>query len=181
MTLPAFETPRLTLRSIAQNDAEGLQEAYGNALAMRHWDLPPSRDASQTAERIRASAEADPRWHGMWAIQTHAGRFTGAINYHAHSESQRRLALGWIVVPSFWRQGIMTEAAPPVISHCFTQLNVHRIEARIEPANVSSWRLAAKLGFTEEGLLRDWLIVAGEFRSIVMYSLLRPEQRSRPC
>src|SRR5205814_9569441 len=99
MALPVFETPRLTLRSITAHDAEGLHEAYGDADAMRHWDLPPSRDASQTAERIRMSAEADPRWHGMWAIQTHAGRFVGAINYHAHNEQQRRLALGWIVVP----------------------------------------------------------------------------------
>jgi ribosomal-protein-alanine N-acetyltransferase len=77
----------------------------------------------------------------------------------------------------------MTEAAPPVISHCFGHLNAHRIEARIEPENVSSRRLAAKLGFSEEGSLRDWLCIAGEFRSIVMYSLLCTEweQRSRPC
>ena len=198
MTLPVFETPRLTLRSIIAADAEGLHEAYGDADAMRHWDHPPSGDVSQTAEGIRMSAEADPRWHGMWAIQTHAGRFVGAINYHAHNEQQRRLALGWIVVPSCWRQGLMTEAGPPVISHCFTRLNVHRIEARIEPENLSSRRLAAKLGFTEEGTLRDWLCVAGEFRSVVMYSLLRTEwmtrlealpypnplsfqERSRPC
>src|SRR5436190_18644079 len=87
MALPVFETPRLTLRSITAHDAEGLHEAYGDADAMRHWDLPPSRDVSQTAERIRMSAEADPRWHGMWAIQTHAGRFVGAINYHGTTNS----------------------------------------------------------------------------------------------
>jgi hypothetical protein len=40
MTPPVFETPRLTLR---------------------YWDHPPSRDVSQTAERIRMSAEVDPR------------------------------------------------------------------------------------------------------------------------
>jgi [ribosomal protein S5]-alanine N-acetyltransferase len=180
MTLPVFETARLTLRPITTHDAEGLHEAFGNADAMRHWDLLPSRDVSQTAERIATSAEADPRRHGMWAIRTHAGRFVGAINYHAHNEQQRRLAVGWIVVPSCWRQGLMTEAAPPMISHCFTHLNVHRIEAHIEPENLSSRRLAARLGFTEEGLLRDWLCIAGEFRCVVMYSRLRTE-RSRPC
>jgi RimJ/RimL family protein N-acetyltransferase len=98
MTLPVFETPHLALRSITEHDAEGLHEAYGDADAMRHWDLPPSVDVSQTVERILAFAEADARWHGMWAIQTYAGRFAGAINYHAHCEHQRRLALGWIVV-----------------------------------------------------------------------------------
>ena len=179
MTLPVFETLRLTLRSITEHDAEGLHEAYADAEAMRRWDHPPSRDVSQTAERIRTSAEVDPRWHGIWAIQTHAGRFVGAINYHAHNEQQRRLALGWILVPSSWRQGLMTEAAPPVISHCFTGLNVHRIEALIEPQNQPSRGLAAKLGFTEEGTLRDWLCVAGEFRSVVMYSLLPTEWMAR--
>src|SRR5437879_9539573 len=151
MTLPVFETPRLTLRSITAHDAEGLHEAYGDADAMRRWDLRPSRDVSQTAERIRMSAEADPRWHGMWAIQ------------------QRRLALGWIVVPSCWRQGLMTEAARPVISHCFTRLNAHRIEARIEPENVSSRRLAAKLRFTEDGLLRGGLCVRGDVPTLRSY------------
>jgi ribosomal-protein-alanine N-acetyltransferase len=179
MTLPVFETPRLTLRSITEQDAHGLHEAYRDADAMRYWDHPPSVDVSQTAERIRVSVEIDARWHGMWAIQTRAGRFAGAINYHARSEAQRRLAIGWIVVPSLWRQGLMTEAAPPVIAHCFRHLNAHRIEARIEPENVSSRRLAAKLGFSEEGVLRDWLCVAGEFRSVVMYSLLGTERMPR--
>jgi ribosomal-protein-alanine N-acetyltransferase len=66
-----------------------------------------------------------------------------------------------------------------VISHCFPHLNVHRIEARIEPENLSSRRLAAKLGFTEEGVLRDWLFVAGEFRSVIMYRLVRPDWTTR--
>src|SRR4030095_12702142 len=94
MTLPVFETPRLSLRPITEHHAEGLHEAYGDAAAMRHWDHPTCGDVSQTAERIRMSADADPRWHGMWAIQTHAGRFVGAVNYHAHNEGERRPARG---------------------------------------------------------------------------------------
>lgn len=90
----------------------------------------------ERAKADRGNRKADPRWHGMWAIETHAGRFARAINYHAHNEHHRRLALGWIVVPSSWRQGIMTEAVPRVISHCFTRLNAHRIEARIELENL---------------------------------------------
>jgi ribosomal-protein-alanine N-acetyltransferase len=73
----------------------------------------------------------------------------------------------------------MTEAAPPVIAHCFRHLNAHRTEASIELENLASRRLAAKLRFTEEGTLRDWLCVAGEFRSVVMYSLLGTERMPR--
>ena len=69
---------------------------------------------------------------------------------------------------------MMTEAIRIARPH------VHRVEARMEPDNVSSRRPAAKPGFTEEGTLRDWLCVAGEFRNVVMYSRLRTEW-SRPC
>jgi RimJ/RimL family protein N-acetyltransferase len=48
-----------------------------------------------------------------------------------------------------------------------------------EPENLSSRRLAAKLGFIEEGTLRDWLCVASAFRSVVMYSLLRTDSMTR--
>jgi len=97
MTLPMFETPRLTLRPITAHDAEGLHEAYGDADSMRHWDHPPSRDVSQTAERIRMSADADPRWHGMWAIQTHAGRFVArsTITRTTNSNGDSRSGGSW--------------------------------------------------------------------------------------
>jgi RimJ/RimL family protein N-acetyltransferase len=51
----------------------------------------------------------------------------------------------------------------------------HRIEAAIEAQNIASRTLAAKLGFTQEGELRDWLWVNGQVRSVLMYSLLQPE------
>src|SRR5262245_232799 len=115
----------------------------------------------------------------MWAVQMRDGRFAGAINYHAHNPQARRLAVGWIVVPSLWRKAVMAEAAPLVLGHCFAQLNAHRIEARIEPENAASRRLAARLGFVEEGVLRDWIRVGDEFRSVIMYRLLAPEWATR--
>ena len=163
MTLPVFETPRLILRSIAEHDAAGLHEAYGDADAMRHWDLPPSGNVSQTAERIRLAAEADPRWHGMWSIQTHRAGLRAQSTTTPTTSITDDLRSGGSRCHRSGAQGIMTEAVPPVISHCFTHLNAHRIEARIEPENVSSRRLAVKLRFTEEGLLRDWLCVAGGY------------------
>jgi RimJ/RimL family protein N-acetyltransferase len=69
----------------------------------------------------------------------------------------------------------MHEAMFALLSHCFDRLETHRVEAEIEPANDRSARLAERLGFQREGLLRDRLNVAGEPRSCWMYSLLRQE------
>ena len=179
MTLPAFETRRLVLRSIEEGDAQGLHAAYGDAEAMRFWDAPPSVDVAETASRIRQTLAVERRWHGMWAIVARSGGFAGMINYHAVDPRNRRLALSWIVAPAFWRQGLMTEAAEAVLAHCFSAMEMHRIEALIEPENTASRRLATRLGFTQESdLLRDRLYVGGQYRNILMYGLLQADWAS---
>jgi [ribosomal protein S5]-alanine N-acetyltransferase len=71
----------------------------------------------------------------------------------------------------------MQEAVGAVLNHCFTTLDIHRVEAEIEVENIRSARLAQRLGFQHEGLLRDRLFVANQPRTVQMYGLLRSEGR----
>jgi|SRR6516164_4275631 len=175
MSLPILTTDRLLLREIAESDAEGLHAAYGDAKAMRFWNFPATGTVAETASRIKGALAGGRITHGVWAIVHHDGTFVGMINYHHREARNRRLELGWIVVPTYWRQGIMTEAADAVLRHCFRAMNTHRIEALIETENLSSLALATKLGFANEGLLRDRLFVDSSFRSVQMHALLKPD------
>ena len=135
---------------------------------MRFWDAPPSSDETETRARIRESFATSPQWHAAFAMLRHGdGQFVGMVNY-ARWPPSRRLALGWIVAPQWWNRGFASEAASALLRHCFIALDAHRIEARIEPDNMASLRLAERLGFRREGLLRDWLFVEGEPRDVLL-------------
>ena len=176
LSVPEFQTDRLRLRGLVPEDAPGLHLAYGNPDSMRFWDGPPGRSITETEERIRRSLATDPSWHVAWALLTRQdAQFVGMVNYHGRQDAHRRLALGWILVPRHERQGYMSEALRALLGYCFETLHMHRVEAEIEPANVRSLRLAERLGFRSEGLLRDRLWVSSEPRSIFMYALLRTE------
>jgi ribosomal-protein-alanine N-acetyltransferase len=184
MKLTALKTERLILRQIEESDAKGLHDAYGDPEAMRFWDFPATRTVDETAKCIRNSRGVAQKWHACWAIVPRAarddGRCIGLINYHHREPWNRRLELGWILAPAYWRQGLMTEAATAVLHHCFSEMGTHRIEATIEPENIASRVLVTKLGFVQEGgLLRDRLCVAGEFRGVLMYGLLQPDWARR--
>lgn len=182
--VPDLLTPRLLLRPLSLADAPGLHRAYGDAGAMRFWDAPPSPDLAETERRVRLSVEASPTWHAAWAVvHKDRDRFVGMVNYHARQPWNRRLAVGWILVPGAQGHGWMTEAAAALLDHCFGALGTHRVEAEIEPGNVRSANLAERLHFRREGLLRDRLCVGGVPRPVVMWSLLRPEWpgTSRPA
>lgn len=174
--LPTFETERLIVRQIEEGDAEGLYSAYGDPAAMRFWNFPAQQSVGDSLASIKWVRRRGTVQHGMWAIvQRRGGSFAGMINYHSREMRDRRLELGWIVVPAHWRQGMMTEAARPVIEFCFKRLKTHRIEALIEAENIASRALAARLGFVEEGLLRNRSYLQGEFRSVLMYALLQAD------
>lgn len=179
--VPELGAERVRLRRLALADAPGLHEAYADPGSMRFWDALPSRDIAETEARIRRSTSAEPSWYAAWAVlATRDDAFIGMVNYHARQSWNRRLAVGWILSPRFEGRGYMTEAMHALLRHCFDGLGTHRVEAEIEPDNVRSVRLAERLGFRREGLLRDRLCVADEPRSIWMYALLQPEWNA-PC
>jgi ribosomal-protein-alanine N-acetyltransferase len=57
-------------------------------------------------------------------------------------------------------------------------MSLHRIEALIEPPNLPSQRLVEKLGFTREGLLRDYEFTRGKFDNLYIYSLLKTDVKN---
>lgn len=180
IAVPVLETPRLRLRHWEEADAGALHAAFGDAETMRFWDSPPRRDVADTTAMVRESRTADPRFHAAFAITLRdGGDPVGMANYHDRRPLFRRLAVGWMLIKAWQHRGIMREAVPALLNHCFEQLDTHRVEARIEAANAPSVRLADWLGFQREGLMRDWMFVAGEPRSPYMHALLRPDWEAR--
>jgi ribosomal-protein-alanine N-acetyltransferase len=178
--LSELETPRLLLRPWDEADAEALHAAFGDPETMRFWAFPPRRDLPETVDMIRESRAVDPQIHAAFAITLRdTGEPVGMVNYHERRPIHRRLALGWILVRSWQHRGIMREAVPALLNHCFDRLDTNRIEARIEAENTPSVRLAEWLGFAREGLMRDWMFVGGEPRSPHLHALLLSDWAAR--
>lgn len=89
--------------------------------------------------------------------------------------------LGYWVGEPFARQGYTLEAARLVLGLAFGALRLHRIEASCMPENSASLGVLAKLGFQEEGRLRQALHIAGTWRDHVLLSLLREENDATPA
>ena len=64
-----------------------------------------------------------------------------------------------------------------LVASRFKDLDTHRVEATIQPENVASIRLAERLGFRWEGVLRDRSLVDGTYRTVAINALLENEFR----
>lgn len=96
-----------------------------------------------------------------------------------YESSHERASVGYELHQEYWRQGIAAEAMKAVIEYGFSNWKLHRIQALIELENISSQKLVEKLGFHQEGLLREYERTCGKFDDLYMYSLLKREWKER--
>ena len=81
--------------------------------------------------------------------------------------------LGYGLFADFTGRGYATDAVRLMIRYAFTKLKLHRIEANIQPENMASIKLVARLGFSKEGFSPKYLKIGGQWRDHERWALIR--------
>ena len=176
---PTFATKRLRLRPFRGIDLKAMHALYGDADNLRYWSVPASPDLAATRRQMRWHLVYKPRHYVMWAIEEKKSRkVVGMINYHHRNLREKRVDVGWLLLPEFQGEGYMAEAGSALLRHLFDDLGIHKVEALIHPDNKPSAALAKRLGFRlEGGPIRDRWSVSDQWHSVMIYGLIAGEER----
>ena len=92
---------------------------------------------------------------GHWAtFEKETGALVGAVGLRQHDDwtaTPYNIEVGWLIGKEFWNRGYATEAARPFIPYAFDRLGLDRLICIVAPENISSRRVAEKLGFRVAG------------------------------
>ena len=83
--------------------------------------------------------------------------------------------LGYWIDRAVAGRGMASLAVALVCDHAFGPIGLHRLQADIRPENGPSQRLVKRLGFAQEGLLRRYLDIDGDWRDHLSFALLAEE------
>jgi len=103
----------------------------------------------------------------------------GDLGYNAFWTRDHRAEIGYQLSPEYWRRGLMTGALSRIIDYGFDHLALNKIEATVNVNNDRSSGLLRKLGFQQEGTLRDYRNRRGVFGDALFFGLLRREWAER--
>ena len=84
----------------------------------------------------------------------------------------RKAKIGYYIDSRFSGKGIVNSAVSTVLEFCFGALALNRIELRCAPENLPSKRVAERLGFLHEGVLRQEECLNGVFVDQHVYAML---------
>jgi RimJ/RimL family protein N-acetyltransferase len=168
-------TERLRLRPVVVDDAEAFLRWRSRAEVVRFmyqppWDLPTAQAKLSTwstapfeevGDVLVLAIEADGDVIGEAMLKWAAGA--------------RQAELGYALHPDVSGRGLATEAARATLELAFTTYGFHRVYARIDEENVSSVRVAERLGMRLEAHLLENDLRDGVWSNEVVYALLDRE------
>jgi len=178
---PSLSTKRLQLREIVASDAPALLAIHGDREAMKWFGSDPLADLEAAGKVIAGFAnmrqQPNPgvRWGIVRADAARGGVLLGTCGLFRWNRGWRTCLTGYELARQAQGQGYMTEALRAIFAWGFETMELERIEAQVHPLNTPSLALLKRLGFVEEGLLREAGLWMGERRDLVQLGLLKRE------
>jgi ribosomal-protein-alanine N-acetyltransferase len=176
-TFPVLETARLRLRELEPDDADALFAVFSDPKVMAGHGTPVYKDVAEAHKLINWYANAFNEKRALrWAITFQENNTVlGTCGYHDIAAYHHRAEIGYELNSAYWRQGIMFEAVRAVVRYGLAEMGFHRIEAIVDPKNPASANLLRKVGFREEGYLRQRFYEDGRFVDDWFFSILATE------
>lgn len=109
---------------------------------------------------------------GIFLNQTN--KLIGSIALYKFNPSMKCL-LGYFLDKDHYGKGYATEAVKLILNFAFKEIGFHRVEAGVMPRNIGSIRVLEKVGFTREGLARDYISINGVWEDHYMFSILESD------
>lgn len=176
MSGPTFRTKRLHLRLIQDADVdfilEGLSDTRVTQYYAVHYD---TLEAVQ--EQMQFYRDLLEKGTGIWWAFSLEGesKLIGACGLSSLDKVHQKAEIGFWLLPAYWGKGYIPEAVAAILPYCFEVLQLNRIEAIVEGENIASAKVLEKVGFRNEGNLRESEFKNGKFIDLLYFSLLKKE------
>ena len=186
-TRTRIDTPRLRLLAPDPEPALGQAAAVAaylarNAAHLAPWDPPraPDDDEPDAVQgRLVTGAAAfgaGLAWRWWLVPADEPGRVIGSVSLSNLSRGAfQNCSVGYALDAACQGHGLMLEALQAVVAEAFSPaINLHRLQAAVQPENRRSLAVLARAGLTDEGLARNYLYIAGAWRDHRLLALTNP-------
>jgi RimJ/RimL family protein N-acetyltransferase len=159
----------VVLRRLREDDAAAYAGAFRDDAELgRLLGTDEDPDEKSVRERLGRTSElavADPETDAFW----------GTVILHSYDKRHRRCEVGFWLIPAARGRGVGSAAVLLIVSWAMRELDLLRVEMTTTPDNAGVDALAARLGFTREGVLRKRNVERGQRVDVVWYGVLREE------
>lgn len=112
---------------------------------------------------------------GIW----YEGELAGVVGHNIIDWSNRLSLLGYWLGAGFEGKGVMTRSCRALVNHAFLELGLNRLDIRCAVENSRSRAIPERLGFRQEGVIRQAERLYGRFVDHVVYGMLASDWQNQ--
>lgn len=167
-----LETNRLVLREANAGDIPFFYALVHNEEAARYQIWRYSTDINEYGRIFMDALEesASPRRTTYELVVTIDHQPIGYCGFMIDSADDARAELFYAYIPDAWGRGYASEAAIAMSDFALDDVGVHRLWATAHPSNIASQRVLEKCGMTQEGVMRNYRYMHGEWADRLLYA-----------
>lgn len=166
------------LKLLELQDAPALYDLIDSGREyLREW-LPwvdQTRQVEDTARFIQTALGQFAASNGFQAGILYQGQLAGVVGFHQIDWHNRNTALGYWLGATYQGRGIMTAAVQAMVDIAFNEYHLHRVEIQAAVTNRKSRAIPERLGFTQEGVIRQAERLLDRFVDHAVYGMLAPD------
>lgn len=168
----------LVLRLLEDQNAIDLYEVVQqNREHIRVWMTWIPADWSIAAARrlIRGAQDRFAANSGFWAGIFLEGHLCGCVILNQIDWTHHSCDIGYWLDESHQGRGLVTRSCRALVHYCLRELQLHRVEIRVAAENARSRAVPERLGFREDGVLREANRLHSRYVDLAVYSMLSHE------
>ncbi|MDD3174479.1 MAG: GNAT family protein [Herbinix sp.] len=190
--LPVLETPNLILRQITDCEVDGRDslEFINDYSVYRYWGVYDEEKDTNGRHRPKKKIKLDYHFNATmkefragreltWLMELKdSHKVIGEIVLYDF-RLKKQADIGYRISKQFWGKGYAPEAGQAMLKVAFEGMDLSRLQIRCFTENHGSVRVAQKLGFTQEGMIKQGAIV-NVMTDYYIFGLLKEEYDKRP-
>lgn len=173
-----YQTDRLYLRILPSEYAHHIHEFYINNKTFLEPLEPKRPDNFYTLDFQKGNLNAEYQAFlklkhiRYWLFAKENGTIPiGSVCFsHIMQGAFKKCMLGYKLAEDSCHHGFMTEALSFLVPETMHELGLHRVEAYVQPENLSSVELLTRLHFKEEGYLSSFAEINGNWADHLLFS-----------
>jgi ribosomal-protein-alanine N-acetyltransferase len=169
-----LESNRLLLRRLTNDDVQEVFELRSNPETMKYIPRPLVTTHDEALAHIKMINDKIDTNEGInWAVTFKgSNKLLGIVGHYRIQWDNYRSEIGYMLLPEFHGQGIISEVIKLLIDYGFNEMKMHSLEGVIDPRNHASARVLEKNGFVKEAHFLENGFYNGQFFDSAIYSLL---------
>jgi ribosomal-protein-alanine N-acetyltransferase len=170
---------RVYFRPLERTDAPLVQPWFNDPEVTRQLLMykPISLHAEEAFLEALTKSETDIV---VMIVVRETDRPIGTVALHVEGGPHRQARFGLSIgARDEWGKGYGTEATALMVEYAFATLNLHRVWLQVLEYNKAGLRAYQKVGFREEGVLRQCHFAEGRYWDTIAMAILRDEWQSR--